>query len=293
MRMVAILTLVVIALFGFAQTARAANATTNLHIEGMTCVGCETAVRMVLKKTPGVTSSKVSYKEKRAVVSYDPVKTTPEKIAAALADALSYKVTVTGATAKPVKAAAAAATSCEVPVVMPKAERPVSLAAYRADDLRTEFNRASDRVRVVALLSPTCGICQKGQRVLQSVFARHANDARLRGFVVWLPMLPSDSRESAGAQAASFMDKRLMQRWDGDRASGNSLAKTLGLKGSAWDVYLVYAPGVTWAADQPPAPTFWMHQLREESGADQRRCLNPAVFEGKVAELLRPRKGGA
>ena len=30
-----------------------------------------------------------------------------------------------------------------------------------------------------------------------------------------------------------------------------------------------------------------MHQLREESGADQRACLNPAVFEGKVAELLR------
>lgn len=292
MRTFTILAVAIVALFALTQSARAANATTTLHIEGMTCAGCETAVKMVLKKTAGVVSSEVSYEDKRAVVTYDPAKTTPEKIAKAVADALSYKVTVAGATAKPVKAAASA-TSCDVPGVMPKAAKPVSLAGYRTDELRAEFNRASDRVRVVALLSPTCGICQKGQRVVQSVFSKHANDARLRGFVVWLPMLPSDSKESAGAQAASFVDGRLMQHWDGDRASGNLLAKTLGLKGSAWDVYLLYAPGVQWTGEQPPAPTFWMHQLREESGADQRTCLNPAVFEAKVAELLRPAKGGA
>jgi mercuric ion binding protein len=292
MRTIVILALAVVALFGFAQTARAANATTTLHIEGMTCAGCETAVKMVLKKTPGVISSEVSYEEKRAVVSYDAAKTTPEKIAKAVADALSYKVTVKGASAKPVKSAASA-TSCDVPVLMPKGSKPVSLAGYRTDELRAEFNRASDRVRVVALLSPTCGICQKGQRVVQSVFAKNANDARLRGFVVWLPMLPSDSKESAGAQAAGFVDGRLMQHWDGERVSGNLLAKTLGLKGAAWDVYLLYAPGVKWDGEQPPAPTFWMHQLRKESGADQRTCLNPAVFERKVAELLRPTKRGA
>jgi copper chaperone CopZ len=292
MRTFAILAVVVVALFAVAQTVRAANATTNLHIEGMTCAGCETAVKMVLKKTPGVVGSEVSYEDKRAVVTYDAAKTTPEKIASAVADTLSYKVTVTGATAKPVKSAASA-TSCDVPVVMPKAAKPVSLARYRTDELRAEFNHASDRVRVIALLSPTCGICQKGQRVVQSVFSKYPKDARLRGFVVWLPMLPSDSKDSAGAQAASFEDGRLMQHWDGDRASGNLLAKTLGLKGSAWDVYLLYAPGVQWTGEQPPAPTFWMHQLREESGADQRACLNPAVFEGKVAELLRPTKSGA
>ena len=283
MRTFAIFAVVVVALFAGAQTARAANATTNLHIEGMTCAGCETAVKMVLKKTLGVVSSEVSYEDKRAVVTYDAAKTTPEKIASAIADALSYKVTVTGATAKPVKATASA-TSCDVPVVMPKAAKPVSLAGYRTDELREEFNRASDRVRVVALLSPTCGICQKGQRVVQSVFSKHPNDARLRGFVVWLPMLPSDSKDSAGAQAASFVDGRLMQHWDGDRASGNLLAKTLGLKGSAWDVYLLYAPGVKWTGDQPPAPTFWMHQLW---GAGKLApTLDGAALRGRMERLL-------
>src|SRR5258706_54949 len=80
------------------------------------------------------------------------------KIAAAVADALSYKVTVAGSTAVASKPKIAAS-SCDVPVVMPSSTKPIALGAYRAQQLRDEFNRASDQVRVVALLSPTCGIC--------------------------------------------------------------------------------------------------------------------------------------
>lgn len=278
-------------LIGFAVSLHAATSKTTLHIEGMTCKGCETAVKLALKKTAGVTSSEVSYEKKQAVVTYDPAKTTPAKIAAAIADVLGYKVTIASGTVAPI-ATAAAAPSCEVPVNVPKTATTVALEPYRTNELREEFNRASDRLRVVALLSPTCGICQKGQRVVESVFSKYPNDARLRGFVVWLPMLPTDTEKYAGAQAAAFVDQRIAQHWDGERSSGALLAKTLGLNGTAWDIYLLYAPGVRWTGEQPPAPTFWMHQLREESGADQRICLNPSVFVGKVASLLSA-KGGA
>ena len=302
-RVAAILLLSVVATIGlapccgFTPAANAASAqakaTTTLHIDGMTCGGCETAVKMVLKKTPGVLSSTVSYEEKRAIVTYEPAKTTPAKIARAIATALSYKVTV--ADAKPSAAApvAAASASCAAPSTKPASGNAVALSAYKPEALRAAFNGASDRVRVVALLSPTCGPCQKGQGVVQSVFAKYPNDERLRGFVVWLPMLPSDSERAAGAQAASFVDARVAQQWDGTRASGNLLAKTLKLKSDAWDVYLLYAPGVQWTGDTPPAPTFWMHQLRAETGADQKVCLNPAVFAGKVAALLGNEKGRA
>ena len=261
-----------------ATTAVAATsvATTNLHIEGMTCGGCATAVKLVLQKTAGVSSSSVSYEEKRAVVTYDPAKTTPETIAKAVADALSYEVTVE---APPQRQRSAGM-------------KPVALPPYHLDALRKEFNDSSDRVRVVALLSPTCGVCQKGQRVMQSVFAKYPGDARLRGFVVWLPMLPSDSEKAAGLQAGSFVDPRVAQQWDGDRSAGGLVAKTLALKGSAWDVYLLYAAGVKWVGETPPAPTFWMHQLRAGSGADQKICLNPAVFVDHVTNLLRQDKKG-
>ena len=45
--------------------------------------------------------------------------------------------------------------------------------------------------------------------------------------------------------------------------------------------------GVKWTGDNPPQPTFWMHQLRAESGADQKACLNPTVFLSKVGEILK------
>ncbi|HEV7243144.1 MAG TPA: heavy-metal-associated domain-containing protein [Thermoanaerobaculia bacterium] len=295
MRNLAKSVIAVLLLFGVEQAA-ATTSTTTLHVEGMTCGGCATAVKLVLQKTPGVTDAKVSYEEKRAVVSYESAKTTPAKIATAVADALSYKVTVvdgTGVRPASNTAAPVATTACAIPKSASVAAKAVPLATYRSTDLRAEFNRASDRVRVVALLSPTCGACEKGQRVVETVFSKYPNDPRLKGFVVWLPMLPTDSEQAAGAQAGSFVDARVAQQWDGERASGALLAKTLGLKSSAWDVYLLYGPGVRWTGDNPPAPTFWMHQLRAETGADQRVCLNPSVFVGKVANLLGTTKGGA
>jgi len=268
-----------------AAEAQAAYSTATLEIEGMTCGSCATAVKIVLQKTPGVAAARVSYEEKRAVVSYDAAKTTPEKIAAAVRSQLPYTVrpadvphpkvgTTTGAVEG---SCAAAATPAGV---------AIPLAGYHADELRSAFNAAKDRVRVVALLSPTCGACQQGQRAVQSVFTKYATDQRLRGFVVWLPMLKNDNASAAAAQAGAFTDPRVVQRWDSSRTSGHLLAKTLKLNTPAWDVYLVYAPGVTWNGDDAPQPTFWMHQLRSDSGADQKACLNPAALIAKVGELL-------
>jgi copper chaperone CopZ len=271
-----------------AQTAAAA-ATTTLHIEGMTCAGCATAVKLVLQKTPGVSAASVSYEQKRAVVTFDPRKTTPAKIATTLAGELSYKVSVDDRarsaimpTEKPAETPHAACATTPA-----TSARAITLAPYRTQDLRTEFNRARDRVRVVALLSPTCGECQNGQRVVERVFTTFPKDERLRGFVVWLPMLPSDSVDVAGAQAATFVDPRVVQQWDGEKAFGTLLSKTLRLERTAWDVYLLYAPGVEWTGNEPPKPSFRMHQLRVRSGADQKICLDPKVFVGKVTDLLK------
>jgi hypothetical protein len=37
--------------------------------------------------------------------------------------------------------------------------------------------------------------------------------------------------------------------------------ETLKLPEDAWDVFLLYPPGVTWEGERPPAPAYWMHQL--------------------------------
>ena len=70
-------------LLALAVPLSAATSTTTLHIEGMTCAGCETAVKLVLQKTPGVSGQQVSYEQKQAIVTYDPSATTPAKRACA------------------------------------------------------------------------------------------------------------------------------------------------------------------------------------------------------------------
>jgi hypothetical protein len=60
---------------------------------------------------------------------------------------------------------------------------------------------------------------------------------------------------------------------------------TLDLHDIAWDVYLAYKPGIKCEAQQPPRPTFWMHQLE---GADPklRLCENPTRLNVEVGKLL-------
>lgn len=109
---------------------------------------------------------------------------------------------------------------------------------------------------------------------------------RLKGFVVFLPMLDGDDRAAAVAQAGALNDARVAQLWDPDRVMGELSAKTLVLRSTAWDVYLVYPAGVRWDSEMPPNPEFWMHQLSSESGADQSLRLSPDALSRAVERAI-------
>lgn len=68
--------------------------TATLEIQGMTCGSCAASVRVVLKKIDGVSDAKVSFDEKKAVVTYDTAKVTPQKMADAVNAKLPYKAKV-------------------------------------------------------------------------------------------------------------------------------------------------------------------------------------------------------
>jgi len=239
---------------------------TTLTITGMTCGGCATAVKIQLKRTEGVTSYVVSHEKGEADVTYDPAKTTPEKIAESISKT-GFKASVKGSA----KASEPSGKSAVAPLEM--------------QAMKDWFNGATDSVRVVSLLSPTCGLCQSGHGVVKSIFS--ATDSKeLRGFIAWLPMLAADDAATAATQAATFRDPRVAEAWDGQRAAGAQFARMLKLKGTAWDVYLLYPRGARWEGDAPPPPTFWMHQLRAEDGADQKFCLDPARLRQQTLALL-------
>lgn len=61
--------------------------TATLDVTNMDCAVCPITVRKALEKVPGVDSAKVDFKTKRAIVAFDPAKTTPEALTKATADA--------------------------------------------------------------------------------------------------------------------------------------------------------------------------------------------------------------
>jgi mercuric ion binding protein len=67
-----------------------------LKVSGMTCAGCEAAVRIAARSVDGVKDAKVSYAKGEAEVVFDPARTTPDAIARAITEK-------SGFTAEPVR----------------------------------------------------------------------------------------------------------------------------------------------------------------------------------------------
>ena len=64
-----------------------------VSVEGLSCVACEIPVRHALKRVDGVKSMEVSAGTKIATVDYDPVKTNPEQLVAAI-NATGYRASL-------------------------------------------------------------------------------------------------------------------------------------------------------------------------------------------------------
>ena len=164
------------------------------------------------------------------------------------------------------------------------------MSATTTDAVREEFNASSGKVRIVALLSPMCPGCQSGHAVVGRILQKFSSP-ELQAILVWEPMRSDDSPEAATEQAGQVRDTRIWQGWNGNKSVGDLFGKTLDIHDTAWDVYLIYKPGIRWEDQEPPRPTFWMHQLE---GVDPKLllCADPTRLSIEVAKLLDHSKEG-
>lgn len=155
-----------------------------------------------------------------------------------------------------------------------------------SEPFHAAFNRARNEVRVVELVSPTCPICLEGvSKIQRAVFAKETSK-RLAGFIVWDPMLDGTSGNVPSAMELA-PDPRIVQYWDGLNDVGIEYGRLLPVaSGLAWDVYMVFAPGVVWSGRTPPRPAFWMHQLNITNAPR----LDPALFDEHVHAMLAARR---
>ena len=156
-----------------------------------------------------------------------------------------------------------------------------------AASLRAAFNASAADTRVLALVSPTCGTCLLGASTMEKdVFAR-ISSTRLRGFIVWVPKLGAHQNDVAAA-TPTVPDPRATHYWDGSGYLVHAYPAVLGLgEQDAWDIYLIYPPGVQWTGAAPPRPSYWMQQLTHASEPGGGGWLNGRIFAQHVRAALK------
>lgn len=73
------------------EQQKPATQTCTLKVSGMTCAGCEAAVRMAARSVKGVSEVKASYAKGSAEVTFDPAQTSPDAIAKVITQKSGFK----------------------------------------------------------------------------------------------------------------------------------------------------------------------------------------------------------
>jgi hypothetical protein len=164
-----------------------------------------------------------------------------------------------------------------------RASTPAFTTLSASDEpFRAAFNRRSDAVRVVELVSPTCPLCLEGVSKIQHDLFANESSLHLAGFAIWVPMLNGTASNVPEAMTLD-PDPRVANYWDGSNDLGTIYERLLPVSsGPAWDVYMIFAPGVLWNGTDPPKPSFWMHQLPIANAPH----LDSAVFAQRAEALL-------
>lgn len=132
------------------------------------------------------------------------------------------------------------------------------------DPLKDQFNQNKEKIRFLALLSPTCPLWRdQGARAVHEIIIGKFLDADIAASIVWIPILDNDSIEAALPSVKYLGDKRFQHFYDQDQIVGKEIAASVGWDGHvAWDIYLFYPPYAGWN-NGPPAPKKWVHQLKD------------------------------
>jgi hypothetical protein len=168
------------------------------------------------------------------------------------------------------------------------ADAPHEVIDGDGQPFRDAFNAGVGTVRVVMLVSPTCGYCLEGARSVHQALTASLADAAtdVAVHVAWVPVLqaeaahvPLATRFVSGAHVTHY--------WDAARLLVRGYEGTLGLAGDAWDVYLLYGPDARWEDASPPSPAFWMHQLGTRDAPNAAApFLDAAAFADRAAVIL-------
>jgi len=136
---------------------------------------------------------------------------------------------------------------------------PLTVLAGTGDALRDTFNRDKDKLRLVVLISPTCGSCLNSAQIVKRYLLDKVHDDSLRIYVLWGPML-GDEKEADAREATAFLaDPRVTHYWTATNTLAAQFGRAVKLpeKELGWDTFQLFSSGATWGEALPTPGHFW------------------------------------
>lgn len=94
---------------------------------------------------------------------------------------------------------------------------------------------------------------------MQSEILEKHPSAKVRVYVVWFSMIPTDMRSAWGLTSRTISDARVEHYWDDSKAVGRWYASvenpTKENPGVVWDAYYLYGPEARWTTKPEPLVT--------------------------------------
>jgi hypothetical protein len=150
--------------------------------------------------------------------------------------------------------------------------------------IREPFNQASDALRIVAFLSPSCDVCLNNASQLQRGILNANEDADIAAYLVWMYVRKDDDRAAALKATSKVPDPRARHYWDPDRKLMHQLrdAVMFDVNMRLYDLFLLYDRETVWEK-RLPRPDYWMHEFKGLAGP----WWNVKTFAAEVEKGLR------
>ncbi len=153
-------------------------------------------------------------------------------------------------------------------------------------ELRQRFDQDAGKVRLIVLLSPTCGNCMRMARMIQRYLLEEVKDPRLAMYVVWGPMQESDNPEVAKKMLVHVTDSRAVHFWTPSTDLAKQFSQPLNTELAAWDVIFFFGPQARWT--DPPKPADYAHQWGTKLPSDH--LFNGEKLAAQARKLLPARQ---
>ena len=117
----------------------------------------------------------------------------------------------------------------------------------------------------------------------KEILERHPS-SKLRVYVVWFSMLPTDARSRWSWTAGVLSDSRVVHFWDEKRIVGRYFAQQgksdeadEADRGVVWDAYYLYGPDAQW--DNQPAPLISAGATVRDNADELKQKIAPFLNE--------------